>query len=74
MNNSLPISTVYAIWKERNGRIFQKGRRDLQAVLDDIIFNIRGKVLTYTKLKRSMTNLWLKLDWNLLDSIFADIK
>ncbi|KAI8547232.1 hypothetical protein RHMOL_Rhmol07G0179200 [Rhododendron molle] len=60
-------ATIYLLWAERNLRIFQNKRRDLEGVTTVILEAIRAKLSSLSSVKFSVGNRDLCDDW-LLDS------
>ncbi|KAI8562901.1 hypothetical protein RHMOL_Rhmol03G0071500 [Rhododendron molle] len=64
-------ATVYLLWVERNLRIFQHKRRDLEGVMTAILEAIRAKLSSLSSIKFSARNRDLCDDWFLDFRIFG---
>ncbi|GJS60462.1 reverse transcriptase domain, reverse transcriptase zinc-binding domain protein [Tanacetum coccineum] len=62
-------ATAYYIWQERNWRLFQKGKRKVDQIVDCIKTVVRLKLLS-CKLKKSKSGKRLARLWDLPDAIF----
>ncbi|GJU01387.1 hypothetical protein Tco_1111725 [Tanacetum coccineum] len=62
-------ATAYYIWQERNWRLFQKGKRKVDQIVDCIKTVVRLKLLS-CKLKKSKSGERLARLWDLPDAIF----
>ncbi|GKC16251.1 putative RNA-directed DNA polymerase [Tanacetum coccineum] len=62
-------ATAYYIWQERNWRLFQKGKRKVDQIVDCIKIVVRLKLLS-CKLKKSKSGERLARLWDLPDAIF----
>ncbi|GJS39811.1 reverse transcriptase domain, reverse transcriptase zinc-binding domain protein [Tanacetum coccineum] len=63
-------ASAYFVWQERNWRMFQKGKRTIDQVVDCIKSVVRLKLLSY-KMRKSKSGERLARLWDLPEAIFV---
>ncbi|KAI8572394.1 hypothetical protein RHMOL_Rhmol01G0195000 [Rhododendron molle] len=58
-------ASVYYIWKERNGRIFQQIGHESTSVVRLILEEVKASMTSWMHVSRSATNICLILEWGL---------
>ncbi|GJS67578.1 hypothetical protein Tco_0682142 [Tanacetum coccineum] len=61
---------AYYVWQERNWRLFKKGKRSSDQIVECILSTIRLKLLS-CKLKKSKSGESLERLWNLPEAVFV---
>nr|GEU42609.1 hypothetical protein [Tanacetum cinerariifolium] len=65
----LVAATAYFLWKERNWRLFNKGKRTHDQICDSIMLSVRLKLLS-CRLKKSKNSVRMARLWDLPEVIF----
>ena len=63
-------AAVYAIWRERNSRIFNEKARSACNVLHEVLYWVRERVNSLHGLVLSQENRWLQRSWNISEDVF----
>ncbi|GJQ97561.1 hypothetical protein Tco_0008700 [Tanacetum coccineum] len=63
-------ATAYYVWQERNWRLFKKGKRSSDQIVECILSTIRLKLLS-CKLKKSKSGESLARLWDLPEAVFV---
>ncbi|GKG05724.1 hypothetical protein Tco_0325810 [Tanacetum coccineum] len=68
----MEIMQAYYVWQERNWRLFQKGKRSIDQVVECIKSVVRLKLLS-CKLKKSKSGERLAKLWDLPEAVFVSL-
>ncbi|GKA16052.1 hypothetical protein Tco_0695799 [Tanacetum coccineum] len=69
LDNLVVAASAYYVWQERNWRLFQKGKRTTDQIVECIISSVRLKLLS-CKLKKSKNGKRMARLWDLPEAIF----
>lgn len=58
-------ASIYYIWKERNGRVFQQTGREADFVVGQVMEEVKACALSWRKMPKSVDNICLGMAWGL---------
>ncbi|GKV39226.1 hypothetical protein SLEP1_g47032 [Rubroshorea leprosula] len=59
-------ATVYHVWRERNSRVYRQQFRSVSQIVNDILFDVRNKVLAFATPKSSSLLMSIAVQWGLV--------
>ncbi|KAI8537342.1 hypothetical protein RHMOL_Rhmol09G0016300 [Rhododendron molle] len=63
-------ASIYYIWRERNGHIFQRIGHNSDLVMPQILEKVKACASSWQNVPRTVDNITICMDWGILNSFF----